>query len=144
MLVRLAALLCLDEPTNHLDLASREVLEGALAAFPGTIVFISHDRYFINRIATSIAEITRGSLVVHQGNYDDYLAHRAATEAARAAGERDVRGGVAGLRDPTRPRPPPARPAPPPAPAAAAAGEAGEAGGGAEEGRGGGGRPGGG
>src|SRR4030095_11319922 len=57
MLVRAAALLCLDESTNHLDLASREVLEGALAAFPGTIVFISHDRYFINRIATGIVEI---------------------------------------------------------------------------------------
>ena len=116
MLVRPAALLCLDEPTNHLDLASREVLEGALAAFPGTIVFISHDRYFINRIATSIVEITRGSLVVHQGNYDDYLAakNRVAAEAARAAGERDVRGGGAGLRNPTRPGPLPARPAPPP------------------------------
>ena len=54
MLVRPAALLCLDEPTNHLDLASREVLETALAGFPGTIVFISHDRYFINRIATVV------------------------------------------------------------------------------------------
>src|SRR5439155_780767 len=92
MLVRPAALLCLDEPTNHLDLASREVLEGALAAFPGTIVFISHDRYFINRIATSIVEITRGSLVVHQGNYDDYLAAKTRA-AAEATAERDVRGG---------------------------------------------------
>ena len=112
MLVRPAALLCLDEPTNHLDLASREVLEGALAAFPGTIVFISHDRYFINRIATSIVEITRGSLVVHQGNYDDYLAAKTRA-AAEATAERDVRGGVAGLRNPTRPGPLPARPAPP-------------------------------
>jgi len=112
MLVRPAALLCLDEPTNHLDLASREVLEGALAAFPGTIVFISHDRYFINRIATSIVEITRGSLVVHQGNYDDYLAAKTRA-AAEATAERNVRGGVAGLRNPTRPGPLPARPAPP-------------------------------
>src|SRR6059036_2580415 len=112
MLVRPAALLCLDEPTNHLDLASREVLEGALAAFPGTIVFISHDRYFINRIATSIVEITRGSLVVHQGNYDDYLAAKTRA-AAEATAERDVRGGVAGLRNPTRPGPLPARPTPP-------------------------------
>jgi len=73
MLVRPAALLCLDEPTNHLDLASREVLERALAAFPGTIVFISHDRYFINRIATGIVEIAHGTLVTYLGSYDDYL-----------------------------------------------------------------------
>ena len=59
MLVRPAALLCLDEPTNHLDLASREVLESALAGFPGTIVFISHDRYFINRIATVVVEVAQ-------------------------------------------------------------------------------------
>jgi ATP-binding cassette, subfamily F, member 3 len=77
MLVRPAALLCLDEPTNHLDLASREVLEGALASFPGTIVFISHDRYFINRIATEIVEISRGTLVTYQGSYDDYLDSKA-------------------------------------------------------------------
>ena len=74
MLVRPAALLCLDEPTNHLDLASREVLEEALAAFPGTIVLISHDRYFINRIATSVVAVARGGLTRHLGTYDDYLA----------------------------------------------------------------------
>src|SRR5947208_4124508 len=106
MLVRPAALLCLDEPTNHLDLASREVLEGALAAFPGTIVFISHDRYFINRIATSIVEITRGSLVVHQGNYDDYLAAKTRA-AAEATAERDVRGGREAPRRLARPGPQP-------------------------------------
>jgi ATP-binding cassette subfamily F protein 3 len=85
MLVRPAALLCLDEPTNHLDLASREVLEGALAAFPGTIVFISHDRYFINRIATEIVEIGRGALVTYRGSYDDYLDSKARAAAAPAA-----------------------------------------------------------
>src|SRR5206468_2534293 len=74
MLVRPAALLCMDEPTNHLDLAAREVLEEALAGFPGTIVFISHDRYFINRLATTVVEIIRGTLTRHPGNYDDYLA----------------------------------------------------------------------
>src|SRR5437879_6000604 len=74
MLVRPAALLCLDEPTNHIDLSSREVLGAALAGFPGTIVFISHDRYFINRIATTVVEIIRGTLTRHPGNYDDYLA----------------------------------------------------------------------
>jgi ATP-binding cassette subfamily F protein 3 len=103
MLVRPAALLCLDEPTNHLDLASREVLEGALAAFPGTIVFISHDRYFINRIATAIVEVTHGTLVTYLGSYDDYLDAK-----ARAAAE-------ASPVPTPRPRPasaPPARPEP--------------------------------
>src|SRR6266571_1871597 len=94
MLVRPAALLCLDEPTNHLDLASREVLEGALAAFPGTIVFISHDRYFINRIATEIVEIGRGALVTYRGSYDDYLDSkaRAATAAVAAPAHASRRG----------------------------------------------------
>jgi len=72
MLVRPAALLALDEPTNHLDLASREVLEEALGAFPGTIVFISHDRYFINRIATKVVEVEGGALTAYLGTYDDY------------------------------------------------------------------------
>ena len=62
MLVRPAALLCMDEPTNHLDLASKEVLEEALSTFTGTIVFISHDRYFINRIATQVVEVDDGTL----------------------------------------------------------------------------------
>ena len=74
MLVRPAPLLCLDEPTNHLDLASRAVLEDALAAFPGTMVFISHDRYFINRLATKVVEVADGRLTVHHGGYDDYRA----------------------------------------------------------------------
>ena len=77
MLARPAALLCLDEPTNHLDLAAREVLERALADFAGTIVFISHDRYFVNRIATRIVEITGGRLTSYLGDYDDYLAAKA-------------------------------------------------------------------
>src|SRR5437762_1071606 len=67
MLMRPAAFLCLDEPTNHLDLASREVLEDALAEFPGTIVFISHDRYFINRIGTRVLEVSHGTLTSHPG-----------------------------------------------------------------------------
>jgi ATP-binding cassette subfamily F protein 3 len=88
MLVRPAALLCLDEPTNHLDLASREVLESALAVFPGTIVFISHDRYFINRIATVVVEVAHGALTRYPGSYDDYLdaTTRGVDVTARASG----------------------------------------------------------
>ena len=81
MLVRPAALLCLDEPTNHLDLASKEVLEDALVTFSGTIVFISHDRYFINRIASHVVEVDHGRLHVHLGSYDDYLERKTAMAA---------------------------------------------------------------
>jgi len=95
MLVRPAALLCMDEPTNHLDLASKEVLEGALAAFTGTIVFISHDRYFINRIATQVVEVDRGRLATHLGNYDDYLERKAQPETAPAVTPRVAAGGPA-------------------------------------------------
>jgi ATP-binding cassette subfamily F protein 3 len=72
----------MDEPTNHLDLASKEVLEEALSGFTGTIVFISHDRYFINRIATQVVEVDHGHLTTHLGTYDDYLDHKAAATAA--------------------------------------------------------------
>ena len=87
MLARPAALLCMDEPTNHLDLASKEVLEEALSGFTGTIVFISHDRYFINRIATQVVEVEHGHLTTHLGTYDDYLDHKAAATASPAAAE---------------------------------------------------------
>jgi ATP-binding cassette, subfamily F, member 3 len=82
MLVRPAPFLCLDEPTNHLDLVSRAVLEDALADFAGTMVFISHDRYFINRLATKVVEVRNGRLVTHLGGYDEY---HAATERPPAA-----------------------------------------------------------
>jgi ATP-binding cassette subfamily F protein 3 len=98
MLVRPAALLCLDEPTNHLDLASREVLEDALALFPGTIVFISHDRYFINRIATSVLHVHHGVLTRYLGTYDDFLLALEARAAGTGAGAGSGDHG-AGLRD---------------------------------------------
>ena len=85
LLLRPAALLCMDEPTNHLDLASKEVLEEALGAFTGTIVFISHDRYFVNRIATQVVEVDRGRLTTYLGNYDDYLSATSRLEASSAS-----------------------------------------------------------
>jgi ATP-binding cassette subfamily F protein 3 len=86
MLARPAALLCMDEPTNHLDLASKEVLEDALSGFTGTIVFISHDRYFINRIATQVVEVAHGQLTTHLGTYDDYLESKATAAATPPEG----------------------------------------------------------
>jgi ATP-binding cassette subfamily F protein 3 len=96
MLVRPAALLCLDEPTNHLDLASRGVLEDALAQFSGTIVCISHDRYFINRLASKVIEIVRGRLTVHLGGYDDYARNTASVTAPVAPASR-VKPGPSGV-----------------------------------------------
>lgn len=68
--------LILDEPTNHLDIQSKEVLEDALLDFPGTILFISHDRYFINKLATKIVEMHPHGSITYEGNYGTYLEHR--------------------------------------------------------------------
>jgi ATP-binding cassette subfamily F protein 3 len=65
--------LVLDEPTNHLDMDSREVLEDALERFEGTIIAVSHDRYFINRIADTLWIVENGTVTVFKGNYDEYI-----------------------------------------------------------------------
>ena len=92
--------LILDEPTNHLDIPAKETLEDALKKFDGTVVVISHDRYFISQIATKIVEIRDGQLVVYHGNYNYYLelkeeervreleAKKAAEKAAEQAAKR--------------------------------------------------------
>jgi ATP-binding cassette subfamily F protein 3 len=73
LMLEKANLLILDEPTNHLDLDSKEVLENALIDYPGTILFVSHDRYFINRIATKVLELSRDGSTEYLGDYDYYV-----------------------------------------------------------------------
>lgn len=72
--------LILDEPTNHLDIDSKEVLENALIDFDGTLLFVSHDRYFINRVATKVLEISENSSQLYLGDYDYYLQKKAEQE----------------------------------------------------------------
>ena len=73
LLMRPSNFLLLDEPTNHLDLRAKDVLLRALQDYQGTVVFVSHDRYFIDRLATCVFEIADGAVNVYPGNYEDYL-----------------------------------------------------------------------
>lgn len=91
LLARPDALL-MDEPTNHLDLPSLEWLEGFLRSYPGTVVIISHDRYFLNRMVTSIADLDAGSLTVYTGDYDKFVIQKAeAAERLAATAARQMR-----------------------------------------------------
>lgn len=71
-----ANFLILDEPTNHLDMESKEILEDALNAYPGTLLYVSHDRYFINKTAHKILELAQGTFREYPGNYDDYCVQK--------------------------------------------------------------------
>jgi ATP-binding cassette subfamily F protein 3 len=73
MLLQPSNFLLLDEPTNHLDMRAKDVLLEALSDFTGTVVFVSHDRYFIDKLATRVIEIEGGAVTVYPGNYEDYL-----------------------------------------------------------------------
>jgi ABC transport system ATP-binding/permease protein len=81
-------LLLLDEPTNHLDTAAIEWLEDFLVHYPGTCLFVTHDRYFLDKIATGIVELDRGKFLRYAGNYTDFLLTRAARQAALEQQER--------------------------------------------------------
>ena len=70
-----ANFLILDEPTNHLDITSKEILETAISGYEGTVLYVSHDRYFINKTATRIMDLTHGTVVNYIGNYDYYMEH---------------------------------------------------------------------
>jgi ATP-binding cassette subfamily F protein 3 len=73
ILVSPSNFLLLDEPTNHLDMRAKDVLLEAIAAFSGTVIFVSHDRYFIDRLATRVLEVENGTVNTYEGNYEDYL-----------------------------------------------------------------------
>ena len=75
--------LILDEPTNHLDIDSKEVLENALIDFDGTLLFVSHDRYFINRVATHVLELSENGSTLYLGDYDYYIEKKAEVEASQ-------------------------------------------------------------
>ncbi|MCR6109441.1 ABC-F family ATP-binding cassette domain-containing protein [Bacillus sp. A301a_S52] len=77
LMMQKANLLILDEPTNHLDLDSKEVLENALIEYPGTLLFVSHDRYFVNRMATRVAELSQTGMTSYLGDYDYYATKKA-------------------------------------------------------------------
>jgi ATP-binding cassette subfamily F protein 3 len=113
MLLNPANFLLLDEPTNHLDLRAKDVLLDALRNYNGTLVFVSHDRYFIDQLATRVFEIENGQVNVYPGNYEDYLYRKqgaaAPAPAAEAAPALAARAGEAAAAEPAAPEPP-ARP----------------------------------
>jgi ATP-binding cassette subfamily F protein 3 len=82
MLLRPSNFLLLDEPTNHLDMRAKDILLEALAAYSGTVVLVSHDRYFIDKLATSVFEIGNGRVEVYRGNYEDYRWRKEGRSAA--------------------------------------------------------------
>ncbi len=85
ILVSPANFLLLDEPTNHLDMRAKDVLLDALASYGGTVIFVSHDRYFIDRLATRVLEIENGAITSYEGDYEDYLRRREAQAAGALA-----------------------------------------------------------
>ena len=104
MIYSRANVLVLDEPTNHLDIPSREALEAALAEYGGTIIAVSHDRYFLDRMATEILHFENGAATYHQGSYSDFYEQRHRKQPIEPA-QRSA-GPVPDAAAPERPRPP--------------------------------------
>jgi ATP-binding cassette, subfamily F, member 3 len=90
MLMQPSNFLLLDEPTNHLDIRAKDVLLESLREFSGTVVFVSHDRYFIDKLATRVFEVADGGVQVYPGNYEDYLRRKEGLAAMEAAAETDL------------------------------------------------------
>jgi ATP-binding cassette subfamily F protein 3 len=93
LLLKPSNFLLLDEPTNHLDMRAKDVLLEALEAFTGTVVFVSHDRYFIDKLATRVFEVSDGQVHVFPGNYEDYLWRKENPSAVSAAPQAAVSNG---------------------------------------------------
>jgi ATP-binding cassette subfamily F protein 3 len=104
MLLKPANTLLLDEPTNHLDLDSKDVLLDALVDFGGTLIFVSHDRYFVDRLATKIIAVGGGGIEVYPGTYAEYLWSKAQREATAASAPKAEASRAGGAKP--RPRPP--------------------------------------
>ncbi|MBQ6105637.1 MAG: ABC-F family ATP-binding cassette domain-containing protein [Lachnospiraceae bacterium] len=95
-----ANFLLLDEPTNHLDITSKEILEDALNGYEGTVFYVSHDRYFVNKTATRILDLTHETIISYEGNYESYLEQKDRKEAA--AGILNASSNVTASSEPTQ------------------------------------------
>jgi ATP-binding cassette subfamily F protein 3 len=89
MLLAPCNLLVLDEPTNHLDIPAKQMLEDALREYEGAALLVSHDRYFISRVANRIVEVRDGELVLYRGDYSYYQEKKKEEEAAQLEAERE-------------------------------------------------------
>ena len=117
MLMHPGNFLLLDEPTNHLDMRAKDVLLRAIEEFNGTVVFVSHDRYFIDKLATRVFEVADGAVTLYPGNYEDYLWRK---EGGAPPGQTQSRPQPQpasrhqqGHKQQAKPAPPPPKPAPP-------------------------------
>ncbi len=101
MLLRPANTLLLDEPTNHLDLDSKDVLLEALEDFGGTLIFVSHDRYFVDRLATKVIEVGHGQIEVYPGTYEEFLWSKQQRASATPATQPSARPKTPAIQSPS-------------------------------------------